>query len=223
MLRLVAGFLGLALVVIVPFLIWGGDLERALSAEAAAGWLRHYGAWAWAAGIALLVSDLFLPIPATAVMTALGLVYGALLGGLIGAAGSVLAGAAGYLLCRALGRAMAARILGARGLAEGERLFRTLGGWLVVLSRWLPVFPEVVACMAGLTRMPPATFMLALACGVLPLSFAFAALGSAGQGHPGLALAASALAPPLLWLLVRPVFDKLQRRGQAKKAEIRGA
>ncbi len=165
MLRLVAVFLGLALVVILPFLIWGGDFERVLSTPAAASWLRDYGAWAWAAGIALLVSDLFLPIPATAVMAALGLVYGALLGGLIGAVGSVLAGTAGYLLCRALGRSMAARILGTRGLAQGERLFGSLGGWLVVLSRWLPVFPEVVACMAGLTRMPMVTFMLALACG----------------------------------------------------------
>ena len=101
MLRLLAVFLGLALVVILPFLIWGGDFERALSAEAATSWLQHYG---WAAGIALLVSDLFLPIPATTVMTALGLVYGALMGGLIGAVGSVLAGTAGCLLCRALGR-----------------------------------------------------------------------------------------------------------------------
>ncbi len=43
MLRLVAVFLGLALVVIVPFLIWGGDFERVFSTEAAASWLRHYG------------------------------------------------------------------------------------------------------------------------------------------------------------------------------------
>ncbi len=43
MLRLLAVFSGLALVVIVPFPIWGGDLERALSAQAAASWLRRGG------------------------------------------------------------------------------------------------------------------------------------------------------------------------------------
>ena len=214
MLRLVVVFLGLALIVIVPFLIWGGDFERALSTRAAASWLQGYGSWAWIAGTLLLMSDLVLPVPATAVMGALGFIYGTFVGGLIGTVGSILAGATGYLLCRGLGRSMAARILGTRGLSEGERLFRRTGGWLVVLSRWLPVFPEVVACMAGLTRMPLITFMLALACGALPMSFAFAALGSAGRGHPGLALAASALAPPLLWLVVRPVFHKLRRRSQ---------
>ncbi len=55
---------------------------------------------------------------------------------------------------------------------------------------------------------------------VLPLSFAFAALGRAGLAHPGLALAASALAPPLLWLLLRPVLLKLQRRSQASEPDI---
>ena len=219
MLRLLVVFLGLALLVVVPFLIWGGDFERALSAEAAAARLQGFGAWAWAAGIALIVADLFLPVPATAVMSALGFLYGTVAGGLIGGAGSMLAGAAGYLLCRALGRSMAARILGAEGLAEGERLFRRTGAWLVVLSRWLPVFPEVVACMAGLTRMPPAAFLLALACGSLPLAFAFAAVGSAGLMHPGLALLVSAGVPPLLWLLVRPVFGRLLRRERATAAQ----
>jgi membrane protein DedA with SNARE-associated domain len=115
---------------------------------------------------------------------------------------------------------MAARILGTKGLSQGETLFRRTGGWIVVLSRWLPVFPEVVACMAGLTRMPMAAFMLALACGSVPLSFAFAAVGSAGVAHPGLALAVSAGAPPLLWLLVRPAFDRRLRDSQAPQSGI---
>ena len=225
MLRLLFVFAGLALLVVVPFLIWGGDFERVLSAEAAAARLQGFGAWAWAAGIALIVADLFLPVPATAVMSALGSIYGAVIGGLIAGGGSVLAGVTGYLLCRALGRSMAARILGAEGLVAGERLFRNSGAWLVVLSRWLPVFPEVVACMAGLTRMPPATFLVALACGSMPLGFAFAAVGGAGLMHPGLALAVSAAAPPLLWLLLRPAFERLLRRqdGAAAQTEIRDA
>jgi uncharacterized membrane protein YdjX (TVP38/TMEM64 family) len=214
MLRLLGVFVVLAVAVIVPFLIWGGRLEEALSPEAAAAWLREVGPWAWLAGIGLLMGDLLLPIPATAVMSALGLVYGVFLGGMIGAAGSILAGAAGYLLCRALGRSMAVRILGPKGLAEGERLAHGSGVWLVVLSRWLPVFPEVVACMAGLTRMPPRRFLMALACGSIPLSFAFAALGAAGLEHPMLALVVSAAAPPVLWLFARKAFESTLRRGR---------
>jgi uncharacterized membrane protein YdjX (TVP38/TMEM64 family) len=46
--------------------------------------------------VLLLASDLLLPIPATADMAALGLVYGPLWGGLIGTAGGFLGGAQGY-------------------------------------------------------------------------------------------------------------------------------
>jgi uncharacterized membrane protein YdjX (TVP38/TMEM64 family) len=205
-LRLSAIFVGLAVLVLIPFAIWGEGFERAFGQAAAIEWLGRYGRWAWAAGIALLIMDLFLPVPATAVMAALGYVYGPLTGGLIGALGSCLSGALAYALCRTLGQPVARRLLGPEGLAEGERLFAQVGGWLVVLSRWLPVLPEVIACMAGLTRMPVRTFGLALVCGSAPLAFAFAAVGHAGVERPLLAIGLSALLPPILWLVVQPYF-----------------
>jgi uncharacterized membrane protein YdjX (TVP38/TMEM64 family) len=211
MTRLLLIFLGFAALVAVPFLIWGEGFERAFTPEGTAAWLADYGDWAWAAGILLLIADLFLPVPATAVMAALGFAYGPVVGGLLAAGGSFLSGALAYALCRLLGRPVARRILGSDGLADGERLFARAGGWLVVLSRWLPVFPEVVACMAGLARMRPGIFVIALACGSLPLGFGFAAVGHAGAEHPVLAIAASAILPPLLWLAVRPYFRTRQR------------
>ena len=213
--RLLWVFLGLAVLVLIPFLIWGEGFERAFTVEGAVDWLRGYGTWAWAAGALLLVMDLVLPIPATAVMAALGFVYGPLAGGLIGAAGSFLSGLLAYGVCRLFGRRGAARILGERDLVRGERLFAEVGGWLVVLSRWLPVFPEVIACMAGLTRMPARSFMAALACGSIPLGFAFAAVGHAGVERPVLAIALSALLPPALWAAVRPFFRAKQRAAGA--------
>jgi uncharacterized membrane protein YdjX (TVP38/TMEM64 family) len=68
------------------------------------------------------------------------------------------------------------------------------------------VFPEVIACMAGLARMPPMPFFIALFCGSAPLGFVFAAIGHAGVDHPVLAIALSAGLPPLLWLGVQPYF-----------------
>ena len=206
--RLVWLFVGLAVLVLIPFLIWGDALEAAFSQEGAVAWLRGYGQWAWAAAVLLLMGDLVLPIPGTAVMAALGFVYGPWLGGLIGGAGSFLSGSLAYWLCRALGRKAAERILGPDDYAKGQRLFTNVGGWIVVLSRWLPLFPEVVACMAGLTRMPAGRFHAAVALGSLPLGFAFAFVGHAGVEHPGLAVALSAVLPPLLWLAVRPLFKK---------------
>ena len=211
MVRLFWIFVGLALLVLIPFLIWGEELERTFSQEGVVAWLADYGGWAWAAGMLLLASDLLLPIPATAVIAALGFVYGPLWGGLLGTAGSVLGGIVGYGLCRAFGRPLARRVLGENDLERGERLFVRAGGWLVVLSRWLPVLPEVIACMAGLSRMPLRTFLIALLCGSAPLGFVFAAIGDAGVEHPVLAITLSALVPPFLWLIAGPYVRARQR------------
>jgi uncharacterized membrane protein YdjX (TVP38/TMEM64 family) len=212
MVRLFCWFLLLALIVLIPFLIWGSGFERSFSQEGAVAWLAGHGRWASVAGILLLMSDLVLPIPATAVMAALGFVYGPIVGGLIATLGSFLSGALAYTLCRRFGRPVAVRLLGAEELADAERLFDRVGGWLVVLSRWLPVFPEVIACMAGLARMRPWPFFAALVCGSAPLGFVFAAVGHAGVDHPFLAIALSAGLPPLLWLSVQPNFRAKRRR-----------
>lgn len=203
-------FLGLALLVLVPFLIWGDAAEAFFTAEGTVAWLRERGDWAWAAGMGLLVLDLFLPLPGTVILSALGYVYGTVAGGLVGAAGSFLSGALAYGLCRRMGQRAARRLVGARDLERGARLFERAGGWIVALSRWLPILPEVVACLAGLTRMPAPRFFVALACGALPLGFTFAAIGAAGVERPTLAIVLSALVPALLYLAARPVLRRLE-------------
>lgn len=207
--------LALAVAVAIPFAIWGEGFEGTFTREGTVAWLADYGPWAWAAAILLLTSDLVLPVPATAVVAALGTIYGPVAGALIGAAGSVTSGLLGYGLCRTLGRRGAVRILGERDLVRGERLFARVGGWLVVLSRWLPIFPEVIACMAGLTRMPVTVFVLALVCGSLPLALAFAAIGHLGADRPLLVMGLSALVPPALWLSLQPVL-RARARGNAR-------
>ncbi len=201
-------FLGLALAFLIPFLIWGDAMEAAFNQEASANWMKGFGPWAWAAGMGLLVADILLPVPGTAVMAALGLVYGPLTGGLIGTLGSCLSGMTAYWLCRQFGQGAAIRILGREEYDKSARLFEKTGPWLVVLSRWLPLFPEVIACMAGLTRMRAGSFHVALLLGSLPLSIGFAWVGHSGQENPGSALLLSALLPPVLWMLVRPLFMK---------------
>jgi len=204
--RLLWIFLGLGILMLIPFLIWGGDLEQAFSGPAAVNWLKGYGRWAWAAGLLLLLSDLLLPVPGTAVMAALGFVYGPLVGGFVGALGSFLSGHLAYVLCRLMGHDLAVRLVGKEDLIKGEHLFARAGGWIVAWSRWLPLLPEVIACMAGLARMPLLSFSLAMACGCLPMGFTFAAIGHSGVDHPGLALILSAAVPPILWLLARPII-----------------
>lgn len=198
--RLVGIFILLAILLLIPFVLWSERFE--FDAGHAARWLEGFGRWAWAVGLMLLVVDLVLPVPGTAVMAALGYIYGAFWGGLIGATGSFLGGAVAYGLCRLTGRTGAVWLVGEQDLVRGERLFARIGGWLVAVSRWMPLLPEVIACLAGLVRMRPAVFFPALLCGSAPLAFTYAAVGAAGTEHPTTALLISALLPPLLWLLL---------------------
>ena len=207
--RLFLIFLSLAFLVIVPFLIWGDDIEESMTLEGTVEAMQASGSWAWAVGIGLLLVDLFLPILGTVVMSALGLVYGWFLGGLIASVGSIGAGLLAYGLARKLGRRAAMWLAGERGLAEGERLFGgEAGGWVVALSRWMPVLPEVVACMAGIARMPFGKFVAALCAGSIPMAFVFAWIGQAGEERPLLAIALSAGLPPLIWGVVRLIYRR---------------
>lgn len=186
--------------IIVPFVVWGAAFDKTLSLEGARQWMEGYGWWAWLAGIMLLVTDIVLPVPSTVVMSALGWMYGWWIGGLVAAAGSMLSGTVAYAACRWLGRGAARWIAGEEGLRRGEEIFEKSGGWLVALSRWMPVLPEAVACLAGLSRMRRRVFFPALACGSIPTGFAFAAIGHLGQSEPGWAMALSCILPVVLWL-----------------------
>jgi len=205
--RLLLIFLALALLVVVPFLIWGSRIEESMTLENTVSWLQASGTWAWAAGLGLLVADLFLPILGTVVMSALGLVYGWFWGGLLSALGSVGAGLLAYGLARKLGRRAALFLTGEEGLAEGERLFGgETGAWLVAFSRWMPVLPEVVACLAGISKMPFKRFLGALCAGSFPMGFVFAWIGETGNDHPILAIVLSAGLPPLIWGAFRLIY-----------------
>ena len=124
-----------------------------------------------------------------------------------------------YWLCRAFGRVAARRIAGDAELRRGEQVFSEVGGWMVALSRWLPLLPEVITCMAGLTRMPFLPFCLALATGSVPMAFTFAVVGDLGTGSPTLTLALSAGLPLIIWPLAHFWLKRSRRRGEISGEE----
>jgi uncharacterized membrane protein YdjX (TVP38/TMEM64 family) len=197
--RLLWIFLGLAALVLSVWLIWGGAWESRFTLEGSVLWIQGAGAWAWAAGIGLLLGDLILPVPSTVVISALGFVYGTVLGGLIATVGLVSAGLAGYGVGRLCGERCARRWLGDLDFEKGRIIFSAGGGWMVALSRALPILPEVISCTAGLVRMPFRKFALSLVCGSLPMGFLFSAIGEAGHNTPGWAVASSVMIPAALW------------------------
>lgn len=195
-------FFSLAVLFLIPFILFGDSFEAWLEGDGASEWLTSHGQWAWIMAILLLLADLVAPVPATAVMAGLGVLYGPWMGGLIGAVGSILSGLTAYTLCRYGGRRFAVYLAGEESLNKSEAFFKRRGGWMVILSRWMPLMPEVVSCLAGIVRMPAALFTAALTCGSVPMAVAFAWLGHAGADRPLLAMAAGAIIPLLIWAIL---------------------
>ncbi|MBI1374716.1 MAG: hypothetical protein GC159_18510 [Phycisphaera sp.] len=206
--------IALAGLFVATYLIWGDAFEEMLSGDEAAATLRSFGRWAWAVAILLLISDVLMPVPATAVIAALGVVYGPWLGGLIGCVGAYLAGAVAYGVCRAMGRGAAVWLMGEEQLDKSHTFFVKAGGWTVALSRWMIILPEMVSCLAGLTRMPARLYFTALACGVAPMCMTYAHIGAAGSqsSRPALALAISAALPVLIWPIAQYVVKRRAAR-----------
>ena len=161
--------------------------------------LQTHGSWAGALGIALIWADLVLPIPQTAVIAALGIIYGTLLGGLLGSFGLITSGLLGYGLMLTSARRFAQRFAGSQSLNKMEALFDRGGAWAIVLTRSLPYsIPEAMVFLAGLAGMPMRKFTAALTIGSAPTAFAFAAIGAGWADQPILALAVSYVLPVLL-------------------------
>ena len=171
--------------------------------------LRTYESWAWAVGIALIWADLVLPIPQTAVIAALGIIYGTLLGGLLGCLGLITGGLLGYGLILTAARRFAQRFVGPRSLHKMESLFDSGGAWVIVLTRSLPYsIPEAMVFLAGLAGMPMRKFAAALTVGSVPTAFTFAGIGAGWADQPILALVVSYVLP----ILLLPIALYLMRR-----------
>ena len=200
------------LVVIGVLLVVVGSCARIPTSEEANGALlalRAHGTWAGAIGVALIWADTLLPIPQTAVIAALGIIYGTPLGGLLGSFGLISGGLLGYGLMHTSARRIAHRFAGPRSLEKMERLFDQGGAWAIVLTRSLPYsIPEAMVLLAGLAGMPVKKLIAALTIGSVPTAFAFAAIGAAWADEPLLALAVSYVLP----ILLLPVALHLVRR-----------
>jgi uncharacterized membrane protein YdjX (TVP38/TMEM64 family) len=184
-------------------------IPTAQDANDAVSMLREYDSWAWAVGIALIWADLVLPVPQTAVIAALGIIYGTVLGGLLGSVALISSGILGYALMRTSARRFVDRMVGRQFRNKTESMFDRSGAWAIVLSRSFPYsIPEAIVFLAGLAGMPMGKFIMALTVGSVPTAFAFAAIGAGWADQPILVLIVSYFLPilllPIALYLMRP-------------------
>jgi len=128
--------------------------------------LRH--SW-WAAPALVLSYVLLCPVgfPASPLMIAGGVVFGAVWGSIYNLVGTSLGGAATYFLGRLLGRDFIAQV-GGRRLKRIERLITRRGFWGMVGIRFLPFPFALVNYTAALAGIRPALFLTTTVIGLTP-------------------------------------------------------
>jgi uncharacterized membrane protein YdjX (TVP38/TMEM64 family) len=215
-LRLALLVLLILVVLAVPFIVFGERFEMMFDGERALAFVRAQGPWGGLVGIGMIMADLFVPLPAPAIMAALGLIYGSMIGGLLASVGSFAAASLGYLLCRMIGPPAAAWIAGPEQIERLSGFFTRHGMWAIALSRWMPAVPEVLACLAGLSRMPVARFAMGNLIGSVAVGFAYAYVGASGADDPRGALAIAFLMP---YLALPLFFVYLARERKRKRSE----
>lgn len=187
----------LALLIILPFLLWG---------EAAETWVDQFlsnqtSLWLLGAAIFLLLAaDIALPIPSSVVATASGAFLGIGLGTLVSAGGLTAGVLAGLLIGRHYGRPACRAFVGAEEYDRLERYFRSHGNLILVLMRPVPVLAEASVISAASLGTPIKGAIAYTTLANLGVAFAYACLGAwaADRGTFLLVFLAS-LAPPAVF------------------------
>lgn len=205
-------FLALCILILAGFLLWGEQWETWLSPEKTREFFENHGAAAGLVGAGLLVADLVLPIPSSAVIGGLGAALGVGPGFLWGWVGLVVSGFTGYGVGRLGGRPWADKLTRPEERGRFQHMFDTWGGLALVSTRMLPVLPEVLSVMAGLYRMHFTRFALATVLGTLPPAFVYAWIGARAVDHPGPAIWALVLITVAAWVVFQAVKARAERR-----------
>jgi len=172
---------------IVPFLLFGQErVERQLQ-----DWRERPPppVYVAAAVIALLASDIFLPIPSSAVSTLAGWQLGAVGGSLSAWAGMSLGAVTGFALARWLGHPVVAWLTRERDLERTRRLAERFGPALLILGRGVPVLAEATVLLVGMHALAWRRFLPPVLLANLGLAIAYAVFGEIAGRHQWLPLA----------------------------------
>jgi len=188
--------IGIAFTLLMMFLAaWamGFDIEGAPPMPAKAGPLAAI------TGIALLIADVFLPIPSSLVMIAHGALFGTLIGTSLSLIGSVLSALTGFAVGRA-GTNAIRRIVSPAEHEYASSLLQKWGATAVALTRPVPILAETVAILAGSSQLTWTQTAIAAAAGSIVPSVVYAWAGAnARNANHAIIFGGVILATGVLW------------------------
>ena len=176
----------LVLVLAVASVIVGGKLIlenlMGLSIEGAVdAWLNDAGIGSAAIIVGLLAADVLLPVPSSVVMVLSGAAFGVFWGALLALDGSMLGEWLGFEMVRRFGRRASGVIAGDDELSELNDFFERHGAVAVMVTRPLPMVMETMSLVAGLSKMPRRTFLMASLVGTAPIVVIYAYAGAVSR------------------------------------------
>jgi uncharacterized membrane protein YdjX (TVP38/TMEM64 family) len=158
-------------------------LSGVLTEDDIKAWLEaatNINPWYVASAIVFILAiDIFIAVPTLTTCILSGYFLGFIWGGLAASIGLLSAGLIGYWLSRSLGEKVLKIIIrSAEKREEAKATFGQYGLAMIMLSRSSPIFSEVCACMAGMTRMKFTKFFLAWSINSIPYALIAAYSGS---------------------------------------------
>jgi uncharacterized membrane protein YdjX (TVP38/TMEM64 family) len=170
--------------------------------------LLSRGGWVAAlAGIALLVADVVLPVPASLIMILHGALFGVVVGTLLSLAGALGAALFGFWIGRR-GGPLFARLVPEEERRRADALLREWGDLAILVTRPVPILAETLAILAGASPMGWGRMLVATLAGALPAALLYALTGATARNLDNTALVFSLvlLVAGLFWAVGRWVF-----------------
>jgi uncharacterized membrane protein YdjX (TVP38/TMEM64 family) len=195
----------LLVVILAPFLVFEDAVfEVATSALAP----DHSRSLTGIAIVALLASDIFLPVPSSLVSTGAGALLGFFWGTVASAVGMTVGCVGGYLVGHRYGRRVATTFVAPDEIARAEAKLQAHGVLSLLLLRPVPVLAEASVISAGALRVPFTPACVAVSAANVAVSAWYAGIGASANKTGFVLVFAAALSLPALALLLRPVFPR---------------
>ena len=205
------------LVPIVPFIGFGDAIDARVAA-----WLDPPPPPLTIAlgTIVILSTDVFLPVPSSAVSTVAGAQLG--IAGATAASwlGLTIGAVIGFTLARLFGRPLAERFAKPEDLDRMDLVAQHFGARILVAARALPVLAEASVLLLGTTQLAWRKFLPAVMLSNLGIALVYAVLGhfARNQGELPLALAASIALPVLAATMARWFLPRRDETSSAPPA-----